>query len=54
MHFEPIERFDNARCVTVCDSGKDLSIPNYYSSNLSVYTENSSNLSVYSVYTARF
>ena len=28
---------DNARCVTVCDSVKDLSIPNHYSSNLSVY-----------------
>ena len=27
MHFEPIDRFDNARCVTVCDSVKDLSIP---------------------------
>ena len=37
MHFEPIDRFDNARCVTVCDSVKDLSIPNHYSSNLSVY-----------------
>ena len=34
MHFEHIDRFDNARCVTVCDSVK---IPNYYSSNLSVY-----------------
>ena len=32
MHFEPI-----SRCVTVCDSVKDLSIPNDYSSNLSVY-----------------
>ena len=37
MHFEPIDRFDNARCVTVCDSVKELSIPNYYSSHLSVY-----------------
>ena len=39
MHFEPIDRFDNARCVTVCDSVKDQSItfPNRYSSNLSVY-----------------
>ena len=37
MHFEPIDRFDNACCVTVCDSVKDLSIPNHYSSNLSVY-----------------
>ena len=37
MHFEPIHQFDNARCVTVCDSVKDLSIPNHYSSNLSVY-----------------
>ena len=37
MHFEPIDRFDNTRCVTVCDSVKDLSIPNHYSSNLSVY-----------------
>ena len=27
MHFEPIDQFDNARCVTVCDSVKDLSIP---------------------------
>ena len=37
MHFKHIDRFDNARCVTVCDSVKDLSIPNHYSSNLSVY-----------------
>ena len=37
MHFEPNDRFDNALCVTVCDSVKDLSIPNHYSSNLSVY-----------------
>ena len=37
MHFEPIDRFDNARCVTVRDSVKDLSIPNHYSSNLAVY-----------------
>ena len=37
MHFEPIDRFDNARCVTVCDSVKDQSIPNRYSSNLYVY-----------------
>ena len=37
MHFEPIDRFDNARCVTVCDSVKDQSIPNRYSSNLFVY-----------------
>ena len=36
MHFEPIDRFDNARCVTVCDSVKDQSNPiNRYSSNLS-------------------
>ena len=28
MHFEPIDRFDNARCVTVCDRVKDQSIPN--------------------------
>ena len=27
MHFDPIDQFDNARCVTVCDSVKDLSIP---------------------------
>ena len=37
MHFDPIDQFDNARCVTVCDSVKDLSIPNHYSPNLSVY-----------------
>ena len=37
MHFEPIDRSDNARCITVCDSVKDLSMPNHYSSNLSVY-----------------
>ena len=37
MHFEPIDRFDNARCVTVCESVKDQSIPNHCSSNLSVY-----------------
>ena len=37
MHFEPIDRFDNARCVTVCDSVKDLSISNHYSANLPVY-----------------
>ena len=39
MHFEPIDRFDNARCVTECDSVKDQSItfPNRCSSNLSVY-----------------
>ena len=37
MPFEHIDGFDNARCVTVCDSVKDLSIPNHYSSNLSVY-----------------
>ena len=30
MHFEPIDRFDNARCVTVCDSVKELSIPSHY------------------------
>ena len=36
MHFEPIDRFDNARCVTVCDSVKDQSNPiNRYLSNLS-------------------
>ena len=37
MHFEPIDRFDNASCVTVCDNVKHQSIPNRYSSNLSVY-----------------
>ena len=37
MHFEPIDQLNNARCVTVCDSVKDLSIPNHYSSNLSMY-----------------
>ena len=37
MHFEPVDQFDNVRCVTVCDSLKDPSIPNHYSSNLSVY-----------------
>ena len=37
MLFEPIDRFDNARCVTMCDSVKNQSIPNSYSSNLSVY-----------------
>ena len=38
MHFELIDLFDKARsCVTVCDSVKDQSIPNCYSSNLSVY-----------------
>ena len=37
MHFEPIDRFDNARRVTVCDNLKDQSIPNRYSSNLSAY-----------------
>ena len=31
------DRFDNARCVTVCDRVKDQSIPNHYSSNLYVY-----------------
>ena len=36
MHFEPIDRFDNARCVTECDSVKDQSISKRYSSNLSV------------------
>ena len=36
MHFEPIDRFDSTRCVTVCDSVKDQSNPiNRYSSNLS-------------------
>ena len=36
MHFEPIDRFDNARCVIECDSVKDQSNPiNPYSSNLS-------------------
>ena len=36
MHFEPIDRFDNARCVTECDRVKDQSNPiNPYSSNLS-------------------
>ena len=33
MHFEPIDRFDNARR----DNVKDQSIPNRYSSNLSAY-----------------
>ena len=28
MYFEPIDRFDNARCVTVCDSVKEQSISN--------------------------
>ena len=37
MHFEPIDRFDNARCVTVCDSVKELSISNHYSTKLPVY-----------------
>ena len=37
MYFEPIDRFDNARRVTVCDNVKDQSIPNRYSSNLSAY-----------------
>ena len=37
MHFQPIDRFDITRCVTVCDSVKDLSIANHDSSNLSVY-----------------
>ena len=38
MHFEPIDRLiDNARCVILCDSVKDLSISNHYSTNLSVY-----------------
>ena len=37
MHFEPIERFENPHCVTVCDGVKDQSIPNHYSLNLSVY-----------------
>ena len=37
MYFEPIDRLDNARCVTVIDSVKDQSIPNRYSSNLYVY-----------------
>ena len=37
MYFEPIDRFDYARCVTMVDSVKDQSIPNRYSSNLSVY-----------------
>ena len=37
MHFDPIDRFDNTQCVIVCDSVKDQSIPNHYSSNLSVY-----------------
>ena len=37
MHFEPIDQFDNARCVKASDGVKDQSIPNRYSSNLSVY-----------------
>ena len=37
MHFEPIDQFDNARCVKASDVVKDQSIPNRYSSNLSVY-----------------
>ena len=27
MHFELIDQFDNERCVRVCDSVKDQSIP---------------------------
>ena len=27
MHFEPIDRFDNARSVTMCDNVKDQSDP---------------------------
>ena len=37
MLFEPIDWFNNARCVTMCDSVKNQSIPNSYSLNLSVY-----------------
>ena len=37
MHFEPIERFDHACCIRVCDSVKDQSIPDHFLSNLSVY-----------------
>ena len=37
MHFEPIDQFDNARRVKASDGVKDQSIPNRYSSNLSVY-----------------
>ena len=37
MHFEPIDRFDNTRRISVCDNVKDQSIPNRYSSNLSAY-----------------
>ena len=37
MHFEPIDRFDNAGCVTVCDIVTKQTIPNRYSSSLSVY-----------------
>ena len=37
MHFEPIDRFDDARRVTVCDNVKNQSIPNRYSWNLSAY-----------------
>ena len=37
MYFEPIDRFDNTRRISVCDNVKDQSIPNRYSSNLSAY-----------------
>ena len=37
MHFESPDRFDNACCIRVCDSVKDQSIADHYSSNLSVY-----------------
>ena len=37
MHFEPIDRFDNARYVTVCNSVKDQSIVSSYSLNLFVH-----------------
>ena len=37
MYFEPIDRFDYARCVTVVNSVKDQLITNRYSSNFCVY-----------------
>ena len=37
MYFEPIDRFDYARCVTVVNSVKDQLITNRYSSNFYVY-----------------
>ena len=49
MYFEPIDRFDYARCVTVVDSVKDQSIP-LFDIELSLFIES---LCVY-IYTARF